>query len=186
MGRLVSRALSLAEALLVLALAAMVLMVFGNVVLRYAFDSGITVSEELSRFLFIWLTFLGAVAVMRQGGHLGFDLVVRALPRAGRQACRIVSDLLMLGCCVVFLLGAWSQTVLNLSNLAPSHFPIATIPAPSIVAPRLAALGRRSPPSIAADAVTRDGRARPLRAGGRPPRREATRGGARGREALRS
>jgi TRAP-type C4-dicarboxylate transport system permease small subunit len=119
MGRLVSRALSLAEALLVLALAAMVLMVFGNVVLRYAFDSGITVSEELSRFLFVWLTFLGAVLVMRQGGHLGFDLVARALPRAGRQACRIVSDLLMLACCGVFLKGAWSQTVLNLGNAAP-------------------------------------------------------------------
>jgi len=118
-ARTVDRVLTAAEWLLVLALAAMVAMVFGNVVLRYAFDSGITVSEELSRFLFVWLTFLGAVAVMRQGGHLGFDLVVRALPRAGRQACRIVSDLLMLGCCVIFLLGAWSQTVLNLSNLAP-------------------------------------------------------------------
>jgi TRAP-type transport system small permease protein len=123
MARLVNRALGLAEALLVLALAAMVLMVFGNVVLRYAFDSGITVSEELSRFLFVWLTFLGAVVVMRPreggSGHLGFDLVARALPRAGRQACRIVSDLLMLACCGVFLKGAWSQTVLNLGNAAP-------------------------------------------------------------------
>jgi TRAP-type C4-dicarboxylate transport system permease small subunit len=118
-GRFADRVLATAEWLLVAALAAMVLMVFGNVVLRYAFDSGITVSEELSRFLFVWLTFLGAVAVMRQGGHLGFDLVSRALPRAGRQACRIVSDLLMLGCCGVFLAGAWSQTLLNLSNAAP-------------------------------------------------------------------
>ena len=41
------------EALLVLALAVMVLLVFGNVVLRYAFNSGITVSEEVSRWLFI-------------------------------------------------------------------------------------------------------------------------------------
>ncbi|TCZ56666.1 TRAP transporter small permease [Roseicella aquatilis] len=97
----------------------MVVMVFGNVVLRYAFDGGITVSEELSRFLFVWLTFLGSVAVMRQNGHLGFDLVVRALPRAGRQACRILSDLLMLACCALFLWGAWEQTVLNLSNAAP-------------------------------------------------------------------
>src|SRR3954469_11996091 len=35
----------------------MVVMVFGNVVLRYGFNTGITVSEELSRWLFVWMTF---------------------------------------------------------------------------------------------------------------------------------
>ncbi|PZW44925.1 TRAP-type C4-dicarboxylate transport system permease small subunit [Humitalea rosea] len=118
-GRTADRVLAAAEALLALALAAMVVMVFGNVVLRYVFDSGITVSEELSRFLFVWITFIGAVVVMRRGGHLGFDLVVRMLPGVGRQACRIVSDLLMLLCCGMFLRGAWSQTLLNLDNPAP-------------------------------------------------------------------
>lgn len=44
--------------LIALALAVMVVMVFGNVVLRYAFNSGITVSEEVSRWLFVWITFL--------------------------------------------------------------------------------------------------------------------------------
>lgn len=37
----------------------MVVLVFTNVVLRYALNSGIAVSEELSRWLFVWLTFLG-------------------------------------------------------------------------------------------------------------------------------
>lgn len=116
---MIGRLFAVVEAALALALAAMVVMVFGNVVLRYAFDSGITVSEELSRFLFVWLTFLGAVVVMRQGGHLGFDMVSRALPRAGRQGCRIISNLLMLLCCWLFLRGAWAQTLLNLDNAAP-------------------------------------------------------------------
>jgi TRAP-type C4-dicarboxylate transport system permease small subunit len=134
-GRLAGAATRLAEALLALALAAMILMVFGNVVLRYAFDSGITVSEELSRFLFVWLTFLGAVIVMGRGGHLGFDMVARALPRAGRQACRILSDLLMLLCCGVFLRGAWAQTLLNLDNLAPvSGLPLGWAYAAAVVA----------------------------------------------------
>ena len=48
---------------MVLLLAAMVVMVFGNVVLRYLFDTGIDVSEELSRYFFVWLTFIGAVVV---------------------------------------------------------------------------------------------------------------------------
>ncbi len=118
-ARLAERAVAAAEGLLALALAAVVAMVFGNVVLRYLFDSGIAASEELSRFLFVWLVFLGAVAVARRGGHLGFDLVARALPPAGRRACRIASDALVVLCCGVLFAGAWSQTLLNLGNAAP-------------------------------------------------------------------
>ena len=97
----------------------MVVMVFGNVVLRYGFGSGITVSEEISRLLFVWLTFLGAIPVMHQHGHLGVEFVVGALSPKGRRIFRIVSDLLTLGCCVVFGWGAWEQTQLNFVNYMP-------------------------------------------------------------------
>ena len=41
-------------------LAVMVVLVFGNVVMRYVFNSGFSISEELSRWLFVWLTFSSA------------------------------------------------------------------------------------------------------------------------------
>ena len=63
----------------------MVVLVFGNVVLRYAFNSGITVSEELSRWLFVWLTFLGAIVALREHGHLGTEVLVSRLGPRGRQ-----------------------------------------------------------------------------------------------------
>jgi TRAP-type C4-dicarboxylate transport system permease small subunit len=63
-------------ALMVLCLVLMVVMVFINVVLRYAFNSGINVSEELSRWLFVWMTFMGAVVALRERGHLGTDMLV--------------------------------------------------------------------------------------------------------------
>ena len=50
--------------LIAAALAVMVALKFGNVFMRYAFNSGFTVSEELSRWLFVWLTFLGAVVAL--------------------------------------------------------------------------------------------------------------------------
>jgi len=135
LARLSDWALSLAEWLLVLALGTMVLMVFGNVVLRYTFNSGITVTDEVSRLLFVWLTFLGAVVVLRQGGHLGFDLVTNALPKAGQRFCRIISDVLVLVCCVVFLWGAWAQTMLNMGNRAPvSGLPLGWTFAAAVVA----------------------------------------------------
>src|SRR5512138_3404808 len=86
-------------------LAVMVVLVFGNVVLRYAFDSGITVSEELSRWLFVWLTFVGAIVALRDHAHLGMDSVVSRLPDWAKKACFVLSNALMLYCVYLFLVG---------------------------------------------------------------------------------
>ena len=97
----------------------MVLMVFGNVVLRYVFNSGIVVSEELSRFCFVWLTFIGAIVAVRDNAHLGMDNVVAALPRRGKLACLAASQLLILICCAVLFWGTWRQHEINASTTAP-------------------------------------------------------------------
>jgi TRAP-type transport system small permease protein len=109
----------LAEALLVLMLCAMVIMVFGNVVLRYGFNSGIDFSEELSRFLFIWITFLGAIIAMRENAHLGLDTLIRVLPRLGKKLCFGLSNAMMLGCCVLMFYGTWRQHQINATTMSP-------------------------------------------------------------------
>lgn len=101
-------------------LALMVVLVFGNVVLRYAFNSGITISEELSRWLFVWLTFVGAIVALRDHAHLGMDSVVSRLPPRGKKACLILSNLLMLYCVYLFFVGSWEQTIINLDVKAPA------------------------------------------------------------------
>ncbi len=105
--------------LIALALLIMVIMVFGNVVLRYAFNSGITVSEELSRWLFVWLTFLGAIVALKEHGHLGTDMLTSRLPRAGKLACMVVSLVLMLWMCWLIFQGSLEQAKINLGNEAP-------------------------------------------------------------------
>ena len=102
--------------LIALALAIMVVLVFTNVVLRYAFSSGITVSEELSRWLFVWLTFLGAIIAMREGAHLGSDTLVSRLPLAGKRFCFGIGRLLMLFVCWLLLRGSWEQMLINLES----------------------------------------------------------------------
>ena len=109
----------LAELMLVCMLSIMVIMVFGNVVLRYGFNSGIISSEELSRFLFIWITFLGAVIAMRENAHLGLDSLVRMLPLVGKKACFALSNALMLVCCVLMFYGTWKQHTINATTLSP-------------------------------------------------------------------
>jgi TRAP-type C4-dicarboxylate transport system permease small subunit len=102
--------------LMVCCLALMVVMVFGNVVLRYGFNSGITVSEELSRWLFVWLTFMGSVVAVRNHSHLGTDALTSRLPMVGRKACYLVAHLLMLFVCGLMFQGAWVQTQINAST----------------------------------------------------------------------
>ncbi len=97
----------------------MVVLVFGNVVLRYAFNDGITISEELARWLFVWLTFLGAVAAVAEHGHLGTDLLVARLGARGKRVVLAVAQLAMLGATLLLLRGAWQQMVINISVQAP-------------------------------------------------------------------
>lgn len=60
----------------------MVLFVFLNVVLRMIFNSGLTWSEELSRYLFVFVTYIGAISAMRSNAHFGVDtLVTRVKPK---------------------------------------------------------------------------------------------------------
>lgn len=107
------------ENLLIAGFAIMILMVFGNVVLRYGFDSGIMVSEEVSRMIFVWLTFGGAFLVAKDGGHLGMTSLVAALGPRGRWWCRLAAELLSLICMAMLAAGSWTQTALNLDNHAP-------------------------------------------------------------------
>ncbi|MCK1545145.1 TRAP transporter small permease [Bradyrhizobium sp. 147] len=108
------------KAAVAVCLAAMVVLVFSNVVLRYIFNSGIAVSEELSRWLLVWLTFLGAIVALRQHAHLGVDTLVRALPPRGRILCFVVSYLLMLYADWLLTLGSWKQAVLTFGDTAPA------------------------------------------------------------------
>ena len=110
----------LLKLLVVGCMAVMVVMVFGNVVLRYAFNSGISVSEELSRWCFVWMVFLGALIALREHAHLGLDSVVKQLPPVGQRICLVIGHLLMLFVCWLITKGSWAQAVINLDVTAPA------------------------------------------------------------------
>ena len=101
-------------------LVAMIVMVFGNVVLRYAFNSGITVSEELSSWGLTWMTYTAGLIALREHGHLGFDAVLTKFPPFVQRILLAIAHVLMIGMMWLFLDGSWQQTVINLGNLAPA------------------------------------------------------------------
>lgn len=113
MTRLIDIAARVVEAVLAALLAGMVVMVAANVVLRYGFNSGITFSEEMSRYFFVWLTFIGAVLAFRDHGHIGVETIVRLFGRRGRVICMLISNLIILGCSAAFFHGTWVQHPIN-------------------------------------------------------------------------
>ena len=125
-----------AEALLALCLLGMVVCVFGNVVLRYGFNSGINATEELSRLLFVWMVFLGATAAYPVGQHMAFTSLVGALrdKPALFASATLAIRLLVLLACVLLGRGAWQQVVVGMdSHSVVLGYPVALLPLPALL-----------------------------------------------------
>ncbi len=101
---------------LIAILAAMALMVFANVALRFLTDHSILWVEETSRYLMIWLTFLGAGIVLRYGGHIGIETLQERLPGAAPALRAVIFALLLAFFAAMAWLGTryalltWGQT----------------------------------------------------------------------------
>lgn len=98
-------------------LGAMATIVFANVVLRYATGVSILWAEEVSRYLMIWLTFIGSGLVLRYGGHVGIETLQDALPPRRAASIRAAIVVLLLAFFALMVVAgaryaalAWAQT----------------------------------------------------------------------------
>lgn len=76
---------------------AMFALVFTNVVTRYGLGFSIAWAEEVSSFLMIWITYIGAGLALRQGRHVAIELFQDMLPPPMCRAVRAVLGLAILG-----------------------------------------------------------------------------------------
>jgi len=83
-----------------------------QVFFRYILNSGIPWAEELSRFSFIWITFLGASMVLKYDGHISVDTIVRVFPASVRRTAAVV--VYVASMCLLGLL-VWYGTKLSIS-----------------------------------------------------------------------
>lgn len=101
---------------LIVILAAMAIMVFANVALRFTTDHSILWVEEASRYLMIWLTFLGSGLVLRYGAHIGIDTLQERFPGAAPVIRTVIFALLLAFFAAMVWLGirysilTWGQT----------------------------------------------------------------------------
>jgi TRAP-type C4-dicarboxylate transport system permease small subunit len=127
------------EALIIAGLSIMVALTFVSAMIRFVPGyGGIFWAEEVTRYISIWVVFLGSGLGVRYGIHLSVDIVTNMVARPLARVMTLVSLLFMVAFEVVLV---WYGTVLAISNHAqqsaslgmPMSLPYAAIPVGSFI-----------------------------------------------------
>lgn len=93
----------------------MMFFVFLNVVLRTFFNAGLTWSEELARYLFVYVTYIGAISAMRANAHLGVDTLISRMKPQVQMVMYIVSQTII---AILMIILVWGSEKMVAQNTA--------------------------------------------------------------------
>ncbi len=105
--------------------------VFVAVVLRYVFHTSLGFYDELARFVFVWMSFLGAASGVKRHGHFGVSLVLKRFPGRLRQAVEIFNTLGMMLFAGILIVKGLTMVRLTVRQLSPAmEIPVSYLYAP--------------------------------------------------------
>jgi TRAP-type C4-dicarboxylate transport system permease small subunit len=115
------------EILIAIFLAVMIIMLFMNVVLRQ-FGKGFAWSEEIARFAFIYLVYLGSIGAARENRHLLIDSVLLRIPAAAQKILYALIQVCIIWLMWILTTGAWRLAYQNRADRwVATHIPIVLI-----------------------------------------------------------
>lgn len=88
--------LAICKYLVIAIVAGLAAILISAVFYRYALNNAIAWSEEGSKYLMVWLTFLGAPIALRHAGHINIDLLIKMFPPRGRQVFYLIVHLIII------------------------------------------------------------------------------------------
>jgi TRAP-type C4-dicarboxylate transport system permease small subunit len=106
----------------------MVIIIFAQVISRYVFNASFSWSEEIARFLMVWVTFAGSAYAFRKGAHIGITALVEALPNNYGFYVKLLSRFLTILFFIVLGYYGWEHTAqqLAIGQVAPAtRLPVA-------------------------------------------------------------
>ena len=120
-------------------MAATVLLTLAQVVFRYVLNHPLEWSEELARYCFVWLTFVGAATLLRRpDGHPVIDSVYQHVGPGARRAIAGFSRLAVVVACLAIAAGGLRLLLLQWAQLSPSiELPMAGVYACMFACPLL-------------------------------------------------
>ena len=124
MSKIYSGLKNVVDSLVAVIFAAMVIIVFLQVIMRYVFNHSLTWADESSRFLFVWLVYLGGSITVRTGKMVCFDLLL--------EACRgklwKIMQIAVTAICVTFLAFVAIWGVKSMTLTAGEFSPVLSVP----------------------------------------------------------
>lgn len=99
---------------------AMLVIIFSQVLARYVFQYSLTWSEELGRYIFVWMTFLGMTVAYRAGAHVALDIICAALKGWSRKTLETINDLLVIVLSSAILYSGINLFLLGMRQKSPA------------------------------------------------------------------
>ena len=112
-------AIRLLEIIMVVMMIGMLILVGLNVFLRIGFNSGVDFAEEVPRFMFIWLTFCGAVVAMKQNTHINVNMFVHMVGKPVQKVFYAITQVLVLICGLYITQGTVMLHTVITENASP-------------------------------------------------------------------
>lgn len=97
----------------------MVIVVFGQVIARYIFNAGFSWPEELTRFICVWITFLGALTATVEDSHPAVDVLVKMLPGTLQKLVRILLRGIMIAVCLYLTSYGLKLVEMTIRDMSP-------------------------------------------------------------------
>lgn len=94
----------LEECICVALMSAMTIMIFIQVVMRYIFSASLSWSEELARYFFVWLIYIGTSYGCKHLQHIKIDAALGLFPKKLRPYIILLGDFLILAFATYILL----------------------------------------------------------------------------------
>ena len=111
----------------------MVAIIFAQVVARYILSNSLSWSEELGRYLFVWMTFIGSAIAVRNKLHVSLDMFVCRLPRTLQKFCLLISYVSMIIFTNVVIYGGYKFFIKGSNQISaamqlPMHYIYIVLP----------------------------------------------------------
>jgi len=120
LGAINSALLFVCKYLIILIVSAIAIILIAAVVYRYGLGSAISWAEEASKYLMVWLTFLGTPIALRNFGHINIDLLVKVMPPRMQQLLYFVVSVIICFTMGVVLIKGWSFAEMGARQVASS------------------------------------------------------------------
>jgi TRAP-type C4-dicarboxylate transport system permease small subunit len=136
---------------------AIVLISFVAVVFRYVFNNSLTWSEELTRYMFIWIVFLGAAVSVRQRANIAIDLFGGRVGPVGQRLLDVIERVATIAFALLVVIPGFAFVRIGMSNLSPAlEIPMGVVYAAPVVGCGLMIVYvlRRAPVAASRDNLT--------------------------------